>query len=472
MPLRIPLFSKILILSILILLSALVPGYLLLRHSMLRQTRQQVERDNVLLLEELSRSLSLPLLQQDRLAIEDHLGIFERSRAVMAIRVFDRNGNPEGHVDNSIILSGHSENAIPDSLDGDRIDPHSPPGFTALPGRSLTRLVSPVRFQHLRVGTVVLYLSDAPYEAVERQITRSFLELGLGSIFAAFLGSLFLSGYISTPIRTLSGQTVKVLEGRYDPIILPQSRDETGDLVGSFNAMLKGLEHKELLEKALVRYVSREVALHLIAHPELIHLGGIRQEALVLFADIRNFTRLADRLPPEEVVQILNDYFNSFIDDIFSYGGSVNNIMGDGIMIVFGIPEFLPGHPDSALECALSMRRKILSLTRSRLATGLPAVEFGFGLHIGEGVVGHIGSKTRMEYTVVGKPVNVAYRIQSGAAPGEILVSRALRERATPGRFVFSGSSFLALKGLSEKIEVHSLEDPDPEDNLPGPEAP
>lgn len=334
--------------------------------------------------------------------------------------------------------------------------------FEHLKKRHLYLLKAPINFKSVLVGSVHIYLSDDPYQQIKEQINRSFFFIGGISLFIALVGSLWLSAYISGPIRKLRDATRKIGQGTFDPVPAPTLPDETGDLVGAFNEMVADLKHKELLEKALVRYVSRDVAEHLINHPELVHLGGYRQETVILFADIRNFTTLSDQLPPEDVVQILNDYFNSFIDDIFLYKGSVNNIMGDGIMIVFGIPEYLPSHPDNSLECALSMREKILSLSKIRLKEGKPAVEFGFGLHIGEGVVGHIGSKTRMEYTVVGGSVNIAYRIQENAKAGEVLISDDLLKRCKGSFFQASRSESLQMKGVKKPVLVHAIERIDP----------
>ncbi len=456
--LRISLFYKILFLSILVLSLSLGFGYMLLEHQILRQTRIQIEKDNRLLLLELTRSLSLPLLKNDRMSLEDNLGVFEHSPGVLGVYVFDRQGVLKGRIENDTIGGNGIRNLASSPFPGPGGETQNDLVFRHFKKRHLYRLSTPILFQGVEVGKVSLFLSDAPYEAVRARIARSFLILGGGSLMVAFLGSLFLSAYISRPIRSLRNATERILEGDFVRVPLPALKDETGDLVVAFNRMALDMEHKERLEKALIRYVSRDVAEHLISHPELIHLGGIRQEVVLIFADIRNFTRLSSQLPSEEVVQILNDYFNSFIDEIFLHHGSVNNIMGDGIMIVFGIPQFSDSHPDNALACALSIRNRIQDLSESRKKGGLPSVQFGLGLHIGEGVVGHIGSKTRMEYTVVGGAVNIAYRIQEEAGPGEILVSDSLWQRLSGNYDSFRQTSRqVTPKGLDEPVLVHVL---------------
>ncbi len=452
---RISLFFKIFGLSLAVLGVSLGLGTLLLERSMLFETSRQIESDNILLVRELSRALALPLLKNDRLAIEDNIGVFEDTKGVLDIRVYDRNGNLAED------LSTHHRTETPQRKQSNfaRVTENSEGiTFTAIPSRRLFRLRAPVRFQRIPVGAVELSVSDSSYREVKRKILQTFLLLGGGSALLALAGSLFLAAFISRPVRDLRNATERLAKGDFTPVPPPLLADETSDLVLAFNRMAEGILHKDLLEKALVRYVSRDVAESLIGHPELIHLGGARQEAVILFCDIRNFTRLSSRLPPEEVVEVLNSYFDAFIDLVFKYRGSVNNIMGDGLMIVFGIPEYLPDHPELAVECALSMREAIEALSKERMEEGKPHVEFGFGLHVGSGILGNIGSRARMEYTIVGETVNLASRIEQEAAPGEILLSDHLWERIPErSRPKPSVSRTFLPKGLDQPIRIHVL---------------
>ena len=271
---RLSLFYKILILSILVLSLSLGFGYVLLEHQILRQTKIQIKKDNQLLLLELTRSLSLPLLKNDRLSLEDHLGVFEHSPGVLGVYVYNREGRLQGLIENdsTLNLGDYGDSAKEPLGAGEPIQEGIT--FRHVQDRHLNLLSADISFQGVALGKVVLVLSDAPFEAVRARINRSFLILGGESLLLAFLGSLFLSVYISRPIRSLRDATERIMEGDFQKVEVPVLQDETGDLVNAFNRMALEMEHKERLEKALVRYVSREVAEHLINHPELIHLGG------------------------------------------------------------------------------------------------------------------------------------------------------------------------------------------------------
>ena len=423
---RISLFSKIFGLSLLIAGPPLMIGSMLLEKTILLETRRQIQSDNRLLMKELSRSLAIPLLDGDRLGIEDNLSVFEHAKGVLNIQVLDRKGHLMGE------LFPHHSPEGPQSKNSLSLNPSGKPETGSIHGESGDHrldLRTRISFQGISVGHLILSLSDTPYRRVREKIRETFLLLGGGSFALALAGSLFLAAFLSRPIRELRDAALHLTQGEFLPVKAPVIADETSDLVIAFNSMAQEILHKELLEKALARYVSRDVAESLILHPERIHLGGVRQEAVILFCDIRNFTRLSSRLAPEEVVEVLNSYFDAFIDLVFHYHGSVNNIMGDGLMIIFGIPEFLSEHPELAVSCALEMRTTIDTLSCERIQAGKPHVDFGFGLHIGIGILGNIGSRNRMEYTVIGDAVNIAAKIEQEAAAGEILISGNLLQR-------------------------------------------
>ena len=231
-------------------------------------------------------------------------------------------------------------------------------------------------------------------------------------VVAAYTGGQTLR-LISVPTGYLADQMDQVRQGRLDVSARIFSPDTFGLLTSDFNAMIEGLRQRERIRDTFGRYVTAQVAEEILSGR--LDLGGQRRTATVLFADIQGFTRLAEQLPPEEVVSLLNAYLGGMVGCVLAEGGVVDKFIGDAIMALFGVP-FSAGDPArdarAALRCALRMSQTLDALNASRAAAGLPHIELGIGLHTGELVAGNIGVPERMEYTVVGDTVNVAARLE------------------------------------------------------------
>ncbi len=165
----------------------------------------------------------------------------------------------------------------------------------------------------------------------------------------------------------------------------------------------------------LSKYLSRDLVDYVLANPELMRLGGARRDATVLFCDIRNFTPLAEKSPPEEVVRLLNKHFTKMVEIVFRYGGTLDKFLGDGLMAVFSAPTTLPDHELRAVLVALSMIRAVESFNaeQSLSGSGQHPILVGVGIASGPIVAGNIGSPDRMEYTAIGDTVNFAARLEA-----------------------------------------------------------
>jgi len=148
-------------------------------------------------------------------------------------------------------------------------------------------------------------------------------------------------------------------------------------------------------------------------------IAGARRELTVLFADIRGFTGLSERLEPEQVVGVLNGYLSAATDVIFEHGGTIDKFIGDAIMALFGAPVPMDNHPLQAVRTALAMQRRFAEMPPQ---LGQRAT-FGVGINTGQGIVGSIGASQLMSYTVIGDVVNVAARLQGEARAGEVLIT-------------------------------------------------
>ncbi len=185
---------------------------------------------------------------------------------------------------------------------------------------------------------------------------------------------------------------------------------------------------RELLIDSFSRYVSREVVQRLLTRSGPWNkLEGERKTVTVLFADIRGFTTLSERISLEELHGLINEYFRVMIEQVSAFEGVIDKFIGDKIMAVY-----TSGGVDGAVAAAnsaLAIQRAIAELNRSRTGKGSEAIDVGIGLNTGEVVMGTVGSEERMSFTVIGDAVNVADRFQSLAGPGEIYLGAGTVER-------------------------------------------
>ncbi len=234
--------------------------------------------------------------------------------------------------------------------------------------------------------------------------------------------------------------------------------DETGGGVRGMVVSVENISEPARVREMLKRYVSPEVAEAALAGGRVPGLGGELREVTVLFADIRGFTALAEARAPEEVVELLNRYYNLMIEVAFRFKGTVDKIVGDEIMVLFGAPVAFPDDNRRAALCALTMLRELERFNRERSGHGQPRLEAGIGLGRGPVIFGNVGSSRRMDYTVIGDTVNLASRLVAVARPGQIVASDSVAERLD-AQFSLQELGRLHLKGRREPVEAWSLTD-------------
>jgi adenylate cyclase len=212
------------------------------------------------------------------------------------------------------------------------------------------------------------------------------------------------------------------------------------------------------------RYVSPAVVEQLLANPEQVELGGIRQEVTVMFSDIRGFTSYSEGRPPEEVVQRLNEYMTEMTAIIFRHGGMLDKYLGDGLMAVFGAPIPYPDHARRALVAALEMQSRLDELNQIWIARGEGTFRSGVGLNSGSVIVGNIGSPERMDYTVIGEDVNLAARLESmnkEQGTSLILSDRTLKSieaNSSTADFNIRSLGAVPVRGFEEPIPIYTVD--------------
>src|SRR5947209_3795325 len=215
------------------------------------------------------------------------------------------------------------------------------------------------------------------------------------------------------------------------------------------------IAQQALQRSALERFLSPEVAEMVVANPD-IRLGGVNQKVTVMFADIRGFTPMSEKLEPEVVVEILNECFTRVTDVIFDYGGTLDKYIGDAVMAVFGAPISKGNDAANAVNAAIQIQRLLIELNRDAASRRWPELRVGIGINTGIVTAGNIGSPRRLDYTVIGDTVNTASRLMSNAAGDQILISQSTAGELGTG-FDIKSLPPLMVKGRSEPVKIFDV---------------
>lgn len=216
------------------------------------------------------------------------------------------------------------------------------------------------------------------------------------------------------------------------------------------------LIRREVERAAMRLYLSPQVADLIAASDGAIQLGGVLQPLTVLFADIRGFTALSEKMSAPDVVLMLNEFFTTVTKVILEAGGTLDKYIGDCVMALFGAPVPAEDDVERSVAAAANMQREVARLNLSRRQRGLAEIRIGVGIHTGPAVVGNIGSAQRMQYTAVGDTVNVAARLVNHAAPAQVIVSESVRAAASQrDRFHHLGE--VELTGRQQKLNIYSV---------------
>ena len=220
--------------------------------------------------------------------------------------------------------------------------------------------------------------------------------------------------YITKPID------IKVLRARVDTQL---------ELVLAHKKIAALSEDAKRRNKLLInlfgRYVSDDVAQNLAVSPGASKIGSELKEVTLLFADIRGFSDLSQRLPPEKVMTMLNNFYDVMIDVVGEFKGTIDKLMGDEMLVTFGVPKTRDDDIERALACALSMQLAVEKINERNATMRLPEISIGIGVNTGEVMVGNVGSTKHTSYSVIGKEVNLTASIEANAEGGEILISES-----------------------------------------------
>lgn len=215
-------------------------------------------------------------------------------------------------------------------------------------------------------------------------------------------------------------------------------------------------EMSEVLKRMFGRYMSTEVMRTLLDDPSAFELGGARRHVTIVMTDLRGFTPLAERLPPERVIAILNDYLRVMVDVCLRYGGSINEILGDSLLIIFGAPKEMPDHAAAAVACAIEMQNAMGRVNQANAVAGRPDLQMAIAVNTTDVVVGNVGSEKRSKFGVVGSGVNMTSRIESFALGGQVLASQSVVDEVGPWLRIDDRRELHA-KGATGPLVVHDI---------------
>ena len=336
-------------------------------------------------------------------------------------------------------------------------------GFTSIARRFLSIALS---LAAMVAGILVLIiLRDiswlATLEGAEWQRARTLVaaELVFVSVvvlgYVALLTTLFarnLRLFLALELETMQA----VAQGRYDRRVPVGSRTELGHIAYHTNRMIDGLRERDHIRNIFGKMVSPAVSAELLDESgALLERAGRRQEAVVLFSDLRDFTRRTEEADPGALVRDLNLYFERMVEAIHGADGVVDKFIGDGIMAVFGLTD-----PASAPERAVRAARAMQGALDGMQDELSAPLRMGIGIHVGEVVAGAFGAPDRLEFTVLGDTVNTAARLEAAtkALDVSILVSEAVHARLGPeAREPWRHLGQQSLKGKRDPVEVYGL---------------
>lgn len=236
--------------------------------------------------------------------------------------------------------------------------------------------------------------------------------------------------------------------------------DPLGRFAEMFNDLTQTIEERDFIRRTFGRYMSQQVMEEILEGD--IELGGTLQEATVMFADVRDFTRFSENKPPEDVVDLLNEYLDTMVEVITNYDGVPDKFLGDGILAVWSVPGKVNNHPQKSVQAAFAMLDELHRFNERRKRNGEDPLEIGMGIHTGELIAGNIGSSEKMEFTVVGDTVNTCNRIEAANKElnSVISISKNVYERLTPSlQNRFRSVPNMELKGKKQRIDLYTVKD-------------
>lgn len=425
---------------------------LLMFYSQIKQSERYLRDFGGIITEQLANAASEPLFSGDKQALDNLIDNFSTDKHIAGIGVFNRN---------KTLIS--SKGKLPDYHNIKPELGHYRTGsrwwlFNTNQARQIVHIQS-IDIGMLEMGYIVIAFSQEAFDKQFREQIYSIILIGCLFLLISVVASLYLGKRLSSPIRNLILAAESIRQGKQD-IIFERRNDELASLIDSINNMSQGLIRKEQVENMLDKVLSKDVKQKVMEQFDTMDMRGEQVEATVLFADIVGFTSISEKMPPQEVQQLLNEYYGYFNACARFFFGTVDKYIGDCVMVVFGATQEDSEHEYHAVACALLMQQLAKQLNHRREQQGLFPIELRIGINTGKMVAGLIGSAERMEYTVVGDAVNLASRLCSEAAESQIIIEESTYQ-AINSKYPLTTNDVkkIHIRGKSQAVTIYNVLD-------------
>lgn len=378
---------------------------------------------------------------------------FETKGSISETMLVNSSGNIIGHPDQNLIIKGENFYDLP--VVREMFASNAGSGQIIYSKNEENFIGSYKKVGFAGAGVISIISKDRALEEVYN-IQRRNIILMMIAILIVFFVVYNFAKQITRPVLHLVQVAREIQKGNFQVSFTEKSRDEIGLLEEAFLEMGTGLAEREKVKDALTKFVSKEIAE--IALKGEIKLGGEQKVCVIFFSDIRGFTAMSEKMSPEEVVELLNEYLTKMVNCVNLSHGYVDKFIGDAIMATWGVPISKGNDAENAINGALMMRTALLEMNAVRKSEGKPEIKMGCGLNYGVVVAGQIGSNEKLQYTVIGDSVNLASRVESLNKPfgTDILITQDLYDQVSD-TYLTQKMQQIKVKGKSEPQTIYAV---------------
>jgi len=323
----------------------------------------------------------------------------------------------------------------------------------------ISEITIPVFMKNKNFGIIKLgYMGEYLLSSLKEAYVTIFSFSSVIFLIVIIFSYIFLRKHIR-PINILSNVVEEIGNGNLNVTIpLFYSSYEVYRLSMRLTHMLWGLREREYIKTLFGKFIDKQLAEKILSNKEI--LKGTKKNIVILYLDMRDFTKFTEENQPEEVVSTLNNLFTIAVNSITKYGGIIDKFIGDAVLALFGIIEEKGDEAEKAILAAIKLLENLRELNLKRIQSSKSEIKVGITIHTGEVIVGNIGSEERQEYTVVGDAVNTASRMQlyNRQFNLPLLLSKEIIEKVDQNKFKIKFVSSVSIRGKKSLVDLYTIE--------------